>query len=171
MMAPGGTMCEMKVGGEWGRKKKRKRQRRGREEPLHNKQASLPPPASCACILQLLVIQTPEELLTAVAWKVSAVSVAREANPLILQALWICHNLGAADANAAALLITSLSLSLSLSLSHWPDTHSHTHFISICLSLQIWIWTHDGAIGVHREMRRFYLQMQMVCSALKSVQP
>lgn len=45
------------------------------------------------------------------------------------------------------------TLPLSLSLSHWPDTHSHTHLISICLSLQIWIWTHDGAIGVHREMR------------------
>ncbi len=45
-------MCEMK-GGEWGEEEERKKQRRGREEPLYNKQASLPPPA---CRAQLLVI-------------------------------------------------------------------------------------------------------------------
>lgn len=57
MMAPGGTMCEMKAGGEWGEVEiKKEAKERKREEPLHNKQASLPPPASCAHVLQLLVI-------------------------------------------------------------------------------------------------------------------
>lgn len=56
MMAPGGAMCKLKVGGGWWRKKWRKKCRRGREEPLHNKQTSLPPPASHAHVLQLLVI-------------------------------------------------------------------------------------------------------------------
>lgn len=76
MMAPGGTMCELKVGGDWGRKKEARRKKKKREEPLRNKQASLPPPGTGAYILQLLVMSTPQELLTAVTWKVFAVNVA-----------------------------------------------------------------------------------------------
>lgn len=144
MMAPGGAMCKLKVGGGWWRKKWRKKYRRGREEPLHNKQTSLPPPASHAHVLQLLVIKTPEELLTAVAWKVSAVRVAGEANLQILKALRICFNLGAADTKchfSKPLLFHSTGCT--------GQRHTCTHFISGFLSVQIWFGAHDGSVSIH----------------------
>ena len=67
----------------------------------------------------------------------------------LLQALWICHNLG-----VAALLITSFSLSLSLSLSltcslYGPDTNTLILILPFSLFMQIWFGTHDGAFSDH----------------------
>lgn len=74
MMAPGGTMCEMKVGWErgrgGGRNERKTTQRRGREEPGTTNNPFLP---SQPAVLQLLVDMDPGgAVYGGAAWKVSA---------------------------------------------------------------------------------------------------
>lgn len=75
MMAPGGTMCEMKVGCERGRggggRNERKTRRRGREEPRTTNSPF--PFASQPAVLQLLAHIDPGGAVNGgAAWKVSA---------------------------------------------------------------------------------------------------
>lgn len=133
-------------------KKDAKERKRG---ALHNKQSSLPPPASHSPTVG--DIDPGGAVNGRAAWKVSAVSIAREANPLVPQAQWVCHNLGAAETNAAAALIT-------------PPSPCHTHAVYPCISF--WGYRHDLGLMIgpstsaKESMPHFYLQRS---SAPKSV--
>lgn len=91
MMAPGGTMCEMKVGlGGGGRGEEETRERRRGEEERSLTQQTAPPPPfpslpSQSAVLQLLVDIDPGGAVSGgAAWKVSALGAgagAGEAQP------------------------------------------------------------------------------------------
>lgn len=93
-------------------KKDAKERKRG---ALHNKQCSLPPPASHSPTVG--DIDPGGAVNGRAPWKVSAVSIVRETNPLVPQAQWVCHNL--------ELLKQMLPLRLSLP----PPPAIHMQFI------------------------------------------
>lgn len=107
-------------------KKDAKERKRG---ALHNKQCSLPPPASHSPTVG--DIDPGGAVNGRAAWKVSAVSIAREANPLVPLAQWVCHNFGAAETNAAAAAAVLIT----------PPSPCHTHGVYPCISF--WGYRYD----------------------------
>lgn len=100
------------------------------------------------------------------AWKVSAVRVAREANLQILKALRICFNLGAADTKC---LLSKPSFSRTLQVVLARDTHAHilSEVFSLC---RYGLGRVIGPLAsTDKSTFHFYLDMQLFCFALKSV--